>query len=66
MALAGLTGFETQKTDVRLAVMTTVIVSIFIIGESIYYVSPYKGVGAIFVQTFMELMPMPKIRPSSM
>ena len=38
MALAGLTGFETQKTDVRLAVMTIVIVSIFIIGESIIYI----------------------------
>ena len=48
MALSGLTGFETQKTDVRLAVMTIVIVFIFIIGESIYYVSP--------LQNFFELM----------
>ena len=48
LALSGLTGFETQKTDVRLAVMTIVIVSIFIIGESIYYVSP--------LQNFFELM----------
>ena len=35
MALSGLTGFATQKTDIRLAIMTIVVVAIFIIGHVI-------------------------------
>ena len=46
--MAGLTGYTTQKTDVRLAIMTTVIVAIFIIGHiirSIVWILVYFKIG---------------------